>query len=68
VVNTVGAGDALAAAFLHVWSRTGDPQVAVEQAVLFAGYRVGAASGEDGWLSEADLAALHRSAGSSSMR
>jgi len=68
VVNTVGAGDALAAAFLHVWSRTGDPHLALEQAVLFAGYRVGAASGEDGWLSEVDLAALHRSVGSPRMR
>ena len=61
VRNTVGAGDALAAAFLHVWSRTGDPHLAVERAVLFAGYRVGAATGEDGWLTDTDLAALHTS-------
>jgi acarbose 7IV-phosphotransferase len=60
VTNTVGAGDALAAAFLHVLTRSGDPHLAIEQAVLFAGHRVGAASGEDGWLSGDELAALHR--------
>jgi ribokinase len=58
VVNTVGAGDALAAAFLHVFTRTGDPHTAIEQAVVFAGYKVGAGVGEDGWLSGAGLAAL----------
>jgi ribokinase len=61
VVNTVGAGDALAAAFVHVLARTGDPREAIEQAVIFAGYRVGAAPGEDGWLAAEALATLHRS-------
>jgi len=66
VRNTVGAGDALAAAFLHVWVRTGDPHLAVERALLFAGYRVGAVTGEDGWLTDADLVALAASAPSCS--
>jgi hypothetical protein len=56
VVNTVGAGDALAAAFLYVLTRTGDPHLALEQAVLFAGNRVGATAGEDGWLTGHELA------------
>jgi len=59
VVNTVGAGDALAAAFLYVLTHTGDPYLALEQAVLFAGYRVGASAGEDGWLTGNELAELH---------
>jgi sugar/nucleoside kinase (ribokinase family) len=63
VVNTVGAGDALAAAFVHLLTRTGDPHLAVEQAVLFAGYRVGATAGEDGWLPATELAELHRQHG-----
>jgi len=61
VVNTVGAGDALTAAFVHVLTRTGDPSLAIEQAVIFAGYRVGAAAREDGWLGGGELAELHRS-------
>lgn len=59
VVNTVGAGDALAAAFLYVLTRTGNPHLAVEQAVLFAGHRIGAAAGEDGWLTGDQLAEFH---------
>jgi ribokinase len=57
-VNTVGSGDALAAAFLHLYSTTGDPHTAIEQAVLFADYKVGAAPGEDGFLTGAELAAM----------
>lgn len=45
VVNTVGAGDALSAAFLAALVRTGDPDRAIEYAVTFAGYRVGAQPG-----------------------
>jgi acarbose 7IV-phosphotransferase len=56
VVNTVGGGDALTAAFVHVLTRRGDPDLAIEQALAFAGYRVGAAAGEDGWLGGAELA------------
>jgi ribokinase len=58
VVNTVGSGDALAAAFLHFYASTGNAHAAIEQAVLFAGYKVGAAPGEDGFLTSTELAAL----------
>ena len=40
VTSTAGAGDALAAAFMHVYAATGDPQAAIEQAVVFAGTRL----------------------------
>jgi acarbose 7IV-phosphotransferase len=49
VRNTVGAGDALAAGFLATYLATGDPNTAIERAVTFAGYKVGAASDEDGY-------------------
>jgi sugar/nucleoside kinase (ribokinase family) len=42
VISTAGAGDALAAAFTHVYAATGDPHAAIEQAVVFAGHAVGA--------------------------
>jgi ribokinase len=58
VVSTAGSGDALAAAFLHAYTSTGDAHAAIERAVLFAGYKVGAAPGEDGFLTGAELAAL----------
>jgi sugar/nucleoside kinase (ribokinase family) len=61
VINTVGGGDALAAAFVHVLTRTGNPHLAIEQAVIFAGYRVGATAGEDGWLGGDELGDLHSS-------
>jgi acarbose 7IV-phosphotransferase len=42
VISTAGAGDALAAAFMHVYAPTDDPHAAIEQAVVFAGHAVGA--------------------------
>lgn len=50
VTSTAGAGDALAAAFMHVYAATGDPQAAIEQAVVFAGYAVGGEPGDSAFL------------------
>jgi sugar/nucleoside kinase (ribokinase family) len=58
VTSTAGAGDALAAAFMHVHAATGDPHAAIEQAVLFAGYAVGAAPGGTAFLTGAQLAEM----------
>src|SRR5882724_4392595 len=44
VVNTNGAGDALFASFLHGWLASGNAVDALAQAVLYAGWKVGAAS------------------------
>ncbi len=41
VRDTTGAGDALFAGFLHYWLRSGDPDDAIDQAVLVAGWTVG---------------------------
>jgi sugar/nucleoside kinase (ribokinase family) len=62
VVNTAGAGDALAASFMHVYVATGDPHTAIGQAVLFAGYAVGAPAGESGFLTGPQLARMAQAA------
>lgn len=60
VVSTIGAGDALFAAFLHFHARLGDAVAAMERAVAFAGWKVGEASASAGFLSEARVEALCR--------
>ena len=62
VTSTTGAGDALAAAFMHIDGATGDPHTAIEQAVMFAGYAVGAEHGGDAFLTGPQLAAMAQAA------
>jgi acarbose 7IV-phosphotransferase len=62
VTSTAGAGDALAAAFTHVYATTGDPYAAITQAVVFAGYAVGAKPGESAFLSGSQLAEMTQAA------
>lgn len=50
VVNTIGAGDALFSAFLHVYAQTNDPYLAIRKAVVFASYKIGAAGASEGFL------------------
>jgi acarbose 7IV-phosphotransferase len=50
VVNTIGAGDALFSAFLHVYTQTNDPYLAMRKAVVFASYKIGAAGAAEGFL------------------
>ena len=56
VVNTVGAGDALFSCFVHFYAQDGDPYRALEKALVFASYKIGAKGAADGFLSEAELA------------
>ncbi|GAA2758120.1 PfkB family carbohydrate kinase [Actinopolymorpha rutila] len=58
VVSTVGAGDALFAAFLDGWSRGLDPRAALSRATYFASWKVGAAGGAAGFLDRTGLDAL----------
>lgn len=58
VVNTTGAGDALFASFLHGWLATGNPVRALAQAVLFAGWKIGAASPAEAMMNAAQLEQL----------
>jgi sugar/nucleoside kinase (ribokinase family) len=58
VTSTAGAGDALAAAFMHVYAANHDPHAAIEQAVVFAGFAVGGEPGGNPYLTGPQLAAL----------
>ncbi|MBL8152583.1 MAG: carbohydrate kinase family protein [Anaerolineae bacterium] len=55
VINTIGAGDALVAAFIDNYNRTRDPYQAIRKAMVFASYKVGATSAADGFLSRPEL-------------
>lgn len=55
MVNTIGAGDALLSAFLHVYTQTKDPYLAMRKAVIFASYKIGAAGAAEGFLDTGEL-------------
>jgi ribokinase len=56
--NTIGAGDALFAAFLHGYVKTGDPYLSLRKAMVFASYKIGETSASQGFLNEAGLEEL----------
>jgi sugar/nucleoside kinase (ribokinase family) len=59
VVNTIGAGDSLFAAFLHGWLQTGgDALLALRLATIFASWKVGGNGGADGFLMGEELQRL----------
>ena len=60
VKNTIGAGDALFSAFLHVYLQTGDPYNAIRTATVFASYKIGESGAADGFLDSAGLAKLSK--------
>jgi ribokinase len=55
VVNTIGGGDALFSAFIHVYSQTHDPYMAIRKAVVFASYKIGATGAAEGFLDSQSL-------------
>ena len=55
VVNTVGAGDALFAAFLHFFHKGDDPIRAIRLANYFAARKIGHSGGAQGFLTETEL-------------
>ena len=58
VVNTIGAGDALFAAFIDQYLRLGDAWTALRRAQLYAGWKIGESSASAGMLDQWGLAAL----------
>jgi acarbose 7IV-phosphotransferase len=52
IVNTIGAGDALFAAFLHYFVKTKNPYTALEKAMVFASHKIGATGAAEGFLTE----------------
>lgn len=49
VVNTVGAGDATLAAFVHHWLHGEPPETALRKAMLFASWKIGESGGARGF-------------------
>ncbi|MBO6112916.1 MAG: carbohydrate kinase family protein [Lachnospiraceae bacterium] len=55
VVNTTGAGNALFACFLHYYQETGDSQLAIKNAMLFASYKIGYMGTSNGFMTVEQL-------------
>ena len=56
VVNTIGAGNALFACFLHYYMETGDSVNAIKNALLFASYKIGYMGTSNGFMTTEQLA------------
>jgi sugar/nucleoside kinase (ribokinase family) len=59
VVNTIGAGDALFSAFVHIYNRDRDPYEAIEKANIFASYKIGETGAAAGFLDREELDCLY---------
>ena len=59
VVNTVGAGDALFASFLHFSTRGCAPVEALIRAELFASAKIGVSGGASGFVTESEIQRLY---------
>jgi sugar/nucleoside kinase (ribokinase family) len=55
VVNTIGAGDAMFACFLHYYLSTKDPILSLRKAMVFSSYKIGFNGAAEGFLSEPEL-------------
>jgi ribokinase len=55
-VNSIGAGDALFSAFLYSYAHTRDPHRSLQQAVVFASYKIGETGAAEGFLDREGLA------------
>ena len=55
VVNTIGAGNALFACFLHYYMETGDSVNAIKNALLFASYKIGYMGTSNGFMTTDQL-------------
>ncbi len=55
VVNSVGAGDSLFAAFMHFYAKCRDAEKSLRYAVCFASYKIGENGASKGFLSEEQL-------------
>ncbi|ULQ59535.1 carbohydrate kinase family protein [Brucepastera parasyntrophica] len=55
IQSTVGAGDALFSAFLYFYNKDKNPYTAMENAIVFASYKIGEKGGGRGFLTERAL-------------
>jgi ribokinase len=63
VANTVGAGDACLAAFVHHWAGGDPPEAALRKAMVFASWKIGESGGARGFPDAATYTRLLREAG-----
>ena len=61
IINTIGAGDSLFSSFIHVFSETNDPYLAMRKAVVFASYKIGETGAAQGFLTAVALNDLYDS-------
>ena len=61
IINTIGAGDSLFSSFIHVYSETNDPYLAMRKAVVFASYKIGGTGAAQGFLTAVALNDLYDS-------
>ena len=61
IVNTIGAGDALFSSFLHFYISDWNATAALENAMIFASYKIGERGAASGFLTENDLLKLRTS-------
>ena len=59
VVNTIGAGDALFSAFLHIYQQTEDPYLSIKKALIFASYKIGEKGAAEGFITNDVLERLY---------
>ena len=55
IVSTVGAGDALFSAFIYFYKKGENIEKCLQKAVLFAGLKISAPGGSNGFVSEEEL-------------
>lgn len=55
IESTVGAGDALFSCFIHFYNKGFSPEECLKKAVLFAGLKISASGGSNGFVSEIEL-------------
>ncbi len=58
VVNSIGAGDSLCSSFLHYYLKTRDSQEALQNAVVYASWKIGVDGAAFGFVNEQELAGI----------
>lgn len=55
IVSTIGAGDSLFASFIHFYINGHSPYDALQNAIVFASYKIGEKGASKGFLTERQL-------------
>ena len=55
IINTIGAGDAMFSAFIHIYLKSKDPYLSLKKAIVFASYKIGEKGAAEGFLNNSEL-------------